>query len=209
MFGALGSVAGALAGPLVTGGLQALGGYFQGEAAQASAKQQMKFQREMSNTSFQRGMRDLEKAGLNPILAAKIGGASTPQGAGYQVPNIGEAFASGAHSAGSLRQMLAGTEKTKEETKNVPKTGDLLAQQMRTAQAQAEALHAQARNYNFNSAKSQAETENIEKTNKIMEQAVASSKIEAEIDQTTFGKVMRYLNRLNPFGNSAKGIIRR
>jgi len=194
---------------LITGGLQALGGFFQGQASQASAKQQMKFQERMSNTSFQRGMKDLEKAGLNPILAAKIGGASTPQGAGYQVPNIGEAMASGAHSAGSLQQMFAGTEKTKEETKNVPKTGDLLAQQMRTAQAQAAALHAQARNYNFNSAKSQAETTNIEKTNKIMDQAVASSKIESEIDQTDFGKVMRYLNRLNPFGNSAKGIIRR
>jgi len=191
---------------LVTGGLSALGGYFQGQASQASAKQQMKFQREMSNTSFQRGMADLRKAGLNPILAAKVGGASTPMGAGYQVPNIGEAMASGAHSAGSLQQMFAGTEKTKEETKNVPKTGDLLSQQMRTAQAQAAALTAQARNYNFNSAKSQQETINLEKTNEIMDQAVASSKLEAEIDQTQFGKVMRYLNRLNPFGNSAKGL---
>jgi len=209
MFGSLGSVLGAVAGPLITGGLSAFGAYQQGEASKSSAKKQMQFQKKMSNTSFQRGMEDLRKAGLNPILAAKVGGASTPQGAGYQVPNIGEAFASGAHSAGSLRQMLAGTDKTRAETKNVPKAGDLLSQQMRTAQAQAEALHAQARNYNFNSAKLQAETENVEKTNKIMEQAVASSKIEAEIDQTQFGKVMRYLNRLNPFGNSAKGLIRR
>jgi len=191
---------------LITGGLQAVGGYFQGKASKESSKQQMQFQREMSNTSFQRGMKDLEKAGLNPILAAKVGGASTPMGAGYQVPNIGEAMASGAHSAGSLQQMFAGTKKTKEETKNVPKAGDLLSQQMRTAQAQAEALQAQARNYNFNSAKSNAETINIEKTNKIMDQAVASSKIEAEIDKTDFGKLMRYLNRLNPFGNSAKGL---
>jgi len=203
------SALGSIGPSLVTGGLSALGGYFQGQSSQASAKDQMKFQERMSNTSFQRGMADLRKAGLNPILAAKVGGASTPQGAGYQVPNIGEAFASGAHSAGSLRQMIAGTEKTKEETKNVPKAGDLLSQQMRTAQAQAEALHAQARNYNYNSAKSEAETINIEKTNKIMDQAVASSKIESEIDQTTFGKAMRYLNRLNPFGNSAKGLIRR
>jgi len=201
MFGSLGSVLGAVAGPLITGGLSAFGAYQQGEASKSSAKKQMQFQKKMSNTSFQRGMEDLRKAGLNPILAAKVGGASTPQGAGYQVPNIGEAFASGAHSAGSLRQMLAGTDKTRAETKNVPKAGDLLSQQMRTAQAQAD--------YNFNSAKLQAETENVEKTNKIMEQAVASSKIEAEIDQTQFGKVMRYLNRLNPFGNSAKGLIRR
>jgi len=194
---------------LVSGGLSAFGAYQQGEAAKSSAKKQMQFQKKMSNTSFQRGMEDLRKAGLNPILAAKVGGASTPQGAGYQVPNIGEAFASGAHSAASVRQMFAGTDKTREETKNVPKAGDLIQQQMRTAQAQAAALNAQARNYNYNSAKLEAETLNLDKTNEIMDQAVASSKIEAEIDQTQFGKIMRYLNRLNPFGTSAKGIMRK
>ena len=48
----------------------------------ATAKQ-MAFQREMSNTSYQRGMADMQKAGLNPILAGKMGGASTPTGASY------------------------------------------------------------------------------------------------------------------------------
>lgn len=36
------------------------------------------FNREMANTAYQRGMRDMEKAGLNPILAFKQGGASAP-----------------------------------------------------------------------------------------------------------------------------------
>jgi len=48
----------------------------------ASAKQ-MAFQEEMSNTSYQRGMEDMRKAGLNPILAGKMGGATTPTGASY------------------------------------------------------------------------------------------------------------------------------
>jgi hypothetical protein len=48
----------------------------------ATAKQ-MAFQKDMSNTSYVRGMEDMRQAGLNPILAGKMGGASTPTGASY------------------------------------------------------------------------------------------------------------------------------
>jgi len=48
----------------------------------ATAKQ-MEFQQRNSDTSYQRGMADMQKAGLNPILAGKMGGASTPTGASY------------------------------------------------------------------------------------------------------------------------------
>ena len=55
------------------------------EANTASAREQMSFQERLSTSAHQREVKDLKAAGLNPILSAGGGGASTPSGA---MPNI-------------------------------------------------------------------------------------------------------------------------
>lgn len=59
---------------------------------------QRNYQTEMANTAWQRGIADMKKAGINPILAASLGGASTPQGS---MPTGAAASGSGASSSGA------------------------------------------------------------------------------------------------------------
>lgn len=91
----------------------------QAEKAMAFSKEaqlrQMKFQERMSGSAHQRQMADMRKAGLNPILSAKYGGASSPAGssaAGVAAPqyNKAERAMNSAMNAANIVNINANTE---------------------------------------------------------------------------------------------------
>lgn len=142
-------VGGPLGAGLAAGGL----GYMGAQATNASnqkiaeannafsasqAANQMDYQTYMSNTSYQRAVKDLDLAGLNPMLAYMNGGASTPSGAmavPTSIPNQNP-MSAGVQSFSSASQAYktdsdiqlnkAHAAKILEEIKNIGPQGDVL-----------------------------------------------------------------------------------
>lgn len=135
-------------------------------ASRENAKDQMHFQEKMSNTAHFREVQDLIRAGLNPILSAKYGGASTPPGANAGPTNFANSAqrASELANQGKLIKQQIDTLESEEFNKSAsgnlaaaqadaterreehiaPLEKELLKEQIATERAKAEATRAQA-----------------------------------------------------------------
>lgn len=133
--GAIGTaLGGPVGGAIASGGAQIIGGMMQNSSAKSQAQDQMAFQADMSNTSYQRAVEDMKAAGINPILAAKVGGASTPSGAAAPVENVVGPAVNSALSTLSTRANIMNTQAS--TAKSIAETHNIEAQ---TKQIEAEA----------------------------------------------------------------------
>jgi hypothetical protein len=117
------------AGSLVSGFLGYKGQKDTNETNMALGREQMAFQERMSNTSYQRGVKDMMAAGLNPMLAYSQGGASAPMGSMPQVQNAVGAGMSSASQAASTMQGVAQVVATLAQTQKTDAEAELIRRQ--------------------------------------------------------------------------------
>lgn len=168
------------------GAASLVGSLWSARSGEIEASRNRDWQANMSSTAYQRQMADMRAAGLNPILAAGAGGASTPPGAMAPPPDpaMGERAVNTAvaykRSQAEYDQIIASAE-------------NQTAQSMATSQSikgiisdnRRKAAEASAAEYGLNSARTASE--------------IAGSKV---------GKGLSWIDRVLGTANSATSVIK-
>jgi len=190
--GFLGSVGGFI-GDILTGGAISNSKDVQATNAAnvAHSNEQMAFQERMSGSAYQRAMLDMEKAGLNPMLAFSQGGASTPSGAmaTEQSPNRGNIGGNLGEQIKSAIGMKANLAKTAADTSvananvGVQETQRALNQvNTDKAAASADQIRAQAKVLRQQEKKEAAKARILEREDSISKQREKIDKVAAPAD---------------------------
>lgn len=176
------------------GGLASLaGGMMQNAAAEQASARQMAFQKETLQHGYQWATEDMKKAGINPILAYKQGGAGSAPGASYSPVNVGAAAVQGAQQATSSAK----------EASTLQTQLDNIKADTKLKQSQDVTQHALTNQANANSALAAANTRNVDVLTltglehlQSAKAAAARARADQEILETDLGKAARQIGTI-------------
>lgn len=152
------------------------------------AQRQMDYQERMSSSAWQRGVADMKRAGINPMLAVSQGGASSPGGAMASPTSLS------ANVGAPMQPNLRGTAVN-------ALSAFRLVQDLKNAASQQNLTDHLA-------VKTQADTMVSSAKAALAMSHIPGANIERDIDLSSYGKAIRYINRSIPAASSAGSLIR-